>query len=287
MMALENEIYLYSLKKALRKTKNSTAKVLNDNNWSNKDYFQDFGNTDDIGSTRKAKSTLKRNLKIVKENQKFRDLGLDMNGESQKPSDWYLNLETNEVEWFDGGYQIEGYEKLGFDYIESSTDVNSVRTQLKYDGATKSSYNYDFETAKFQFLKNYDNDPNIIDNITPFVNAPIIVIDQFSGALVNGFQMSGIALYEGIVNGRELDGLKFNSLGYEPALDMESTKIFNNGKWVKVNVHAQGTQEFAKIYSSNLLRITPFKANLLKNKWLDKLISSRMKKELREFIEGQ
>ena len=283
-LALEEEIYLHSLKKVFRKTKSSLAinSLSQDTH-----YFSDSDNFNKI-SAKKAKLSLQKKLKRAIKNHEFRDIesGLFNTTSLLKPNDWYINLETNEIEWFDGSFEIIGYKRQGFDMIETYTDAYNNRTQTKYDGKTKSSYLYNSETAKFNFLKNYDNDHEVVDKITPYINAPSIVIDQFSGALVNGFQMSGIALYEGIVNGRELDGLKFDSLGYKPALDIEKTYIFNNGKWVEVNVHAHGTMEFAKTYTSNLLKIIPFKANLVKNKLIDGVISSKMKKELKEYIEG-
>lgn len=194
-------------------------------------------------------------------------------------NDWYRNNTTNKIEWFDGNLDIEGYKHIGFILIESSTDSNNNTTLIKYDGNTKSSFLYNSETAKFDFLKNYNNSANITRKIGSFINAPIIATDQLSSALVNGFQGAGIMLYESIANGRDIEGMNAAHLGYKPLLDITSTRIYNNGKWVNVNVHSRGEGKFMEIFATNLIKITPFKANLFKNKWVDKLFSSKVKTE--------
>ncbi len=75
-------------------------------------------------------------------------------------------------------------------------------------------------------------------------------------------------------------------MGYEPILDMTSTRMYNNGNWVNVNIHSLGDKGLTKQFSESMLIITPFKANLLKNKWLDNILSSKMKSTLRDYIEN-
>jgi len=103
--------------------------------------------------------------------------------------------------------------------------------------------------------------------------------------IVNGLQATTIALYEGIVNGRDLDGLKFNSLGYKPIWDITSTTINNNARTVEVDLHGNGLKEFAKIYASSLFRLLPFKANLSKSEQVDGFISMQIKSRTRNFLE--
>lgn len=119
-----------------------------------------------------------------------------------------------------------------------------------------------------------------------FTNAAAILGDQFLGALVNGFQAGGIAIYEGLVNRGCLDGLNFNSLGYEPILDMTRTTLSNNGRTITVNVHGKGLKEAAKAYTASFLKLYPFKANISENSAADMIISSQLKARIREYFEN-
>jgi RHS repeat-associated protein len=203
----------------------------------------------------------------------------EQQGESLKNADWYYKLDdngkrTDEIEWFDGSFDIEGYEHIDYNITVSSTDVENNTTITKYDGDTKSSYLYDSSTAKFNLLKNYDNTSFITDYLFNYFNGASVATDQFTGALVIGFQGSGIALFEGIVNGRDLNGFDFTELGYKPAANIERTLVHNNGKWVNTNIHSQGLDKMAIKYAFSLHKVYSI-VNLPKNiskgwNWLKK-----------------
>ncbi len=159
--------------------------------------------------------------------------------------DWYKNKKTGEVEWFEGNLDIKGYKHLNYDYVETVTDADNNTTIIKYDGDTKSSYKYNIETGKFVFLKNYDNSNMLEDGFSKIANPVLHFTDQFTTALIDGFQTAGIAMYEVIVNGEEADGLDVAKLGYKPALNINRTYEYNNGEWIVVDLHSKGKEHYA------------------------------------------
>jgi len=224
---------------------------------------------------------------------RFRDV------DGKGTEDWYEKLDENgngtgEVTWFDGSNEIEGYKHIGYDYVVTNTDVNGNRTQIKYDGDTKSSYIYNIETGKFEFLKNYDySDSGNLNKIKSFaydkLNGPLVVSDQLLKSLIVGFQGAGIAMYEGIVNKKELDGINLTKLGYKPIMNIERTPMYNNGKWVYVNLHSQGNQAFFKEYTKSLIKITPASKiiKVVKNKYINIGIISILKKKAINWLDNQ
>lgn len=171
--------------------------------------------------------------------------------------DWYEILDaegngTGEYEWFDGSFDIEGYKHIGYNMTVNSRDIDGNVTLRDFRGDTKSAYLYNSETANFEFLQNYDKTSFVTDYLLSYVNGVSVASDQFSGTFVVGFQGAFLALYEGGIKGkfnsdRTLD--IFGREGYEPLLNMKSTTIYNNGKWVKTNIHSNGDQNFAKEFA--------------------------------------
>ncbi len=193
--------------------------------------------------------------------------------EEEEPDDWYEILDANgkgtgKYEWFEGSFDIEGYKHINYDLITSFRDINNVRTTIKYDGDTKSSFIYNNETGEFDFLKSYDKSSYISSFGGSLINPILNFGDQFTGALVNGFQGVGILIYEGVANGRDFGGYNASSLGYEPVLNIESTNMYNNGKWIKVNTHSRGESEFTKKYAIDTYK------TLSKLSWPDKAKSA-------------
>ena len=210
-----------------------------------------------------------------------------------KADDWYEKLDENGngtgvYDWFDGDFDIQGYQHLGFDVVVNNYDIDGNSTQIKFDGETKSSYIYNAETGMDEFLHNYDylrsSTPGI-GILNDWYNSTKIVGDQLGGALVNGVQGVGILLYEGIVNGRDFGGYDASDLGYEPVLDMTTTTLNNNGRSIVVNLHGNGAEGFVKTYARSLLRLLPFKANIGNNAASDMLISSQIRSRTRSLLE--
>ena len=179
--------------------------------------------------------------------------------------DWYEELDSNgngtgNYKWYSGNSDIEGYKHIGFDFTVTHIDVNNVRSLVKYDGTTKSSYLYNSETAKFELLKNYDNYQGVVGKIKQGVHSRInslsIFTDQLAKALIGGVQGSGIMLYE-IFKGNNIEGVDAMDLGYKPFVNIESTFIINNNKLISTNLHSRGSNEFMKIFGSSLLNISP------------------------------
>lgn len=165
--------------------------------------------------------------------------------------DWYEILDadgngTGEYEWFDGCYDIVGYKHIGLEVSHTydlGNDEDGFRiTKLVEYRKDKKSYVYNSETGKYDFLKNYDNSSLLMNSI---VNPIMRYTDQVGKSLVNGFQGVGIALYEQL-KGNDVAGTNLTDFGYKPALNIESTLMYNNGKWVKVNLHSQGMEVFAR-----------------------------------------
>ena len=164
--------------------------------------------------------------------------------------DWYKDLVTGEIKWFDGSFQIKGYENLG----SSITMKNHDNSFLWYDGKTKSLYkgqgsmHYD----DVELIKNFDNSNLVKDFIMGSLSSGGVVAQTGGESLVIAFQGAFFALGKGITEGADLDGFKFSHYDFDPVFDLEDTLMYNNGEWVHVNLLSEGEFEFAKIYAESL-----------------------------------
>lgn len=149
-------------------------------------------------------------------------------------TDWYKNLETGKIEWFDGSYEIDGYKHLG--HYVGHTDVEGNRTF--YNGDTKSMY------YNNKFVKSFDKEETASSFINSNFVAPVASFsEKITQSLVNGFQGAGYGLYKSL-SGKEAD---FSADIF--LMDFRSDLSYNNGKWIFIDPMSQGTQQYAEDFA--------------------------------------
>src|SRR5690606_27822967 len=122
--------------------------------------------------------------------------------------DWYKDKETGEIVWFDGSYDVEGFENLGFHY----TEIDTYNNRSFYDGNTQSLY-YNGE-----FQQSFLNEVTVTSFLNQNFVDPFLSVGQtFGKTLVNGFQGAFLGAAEGFKTG-DFEGIKIDES--KLALDM-------------------------------------------------------------------